>query len=120
MITILIVDDEKAIARALDLKLSHAGFSVELASDGNQAITILNTKKFDMVLLDLVMPNKDGFSVLGELKKSHPETKVIVLSNLTQVEDIKKAQSLGAHQYFIKSDISLASLVEYIKKTLQV
>lgn len=120
MAKILIVDDERAIARALELKLSHSGFTVSLASDGIQAISMLKEGGFDMVLLDLVMPNKDGFAVLTEIKNLAPQAKVLVLSNLTQEEDIKKAKSLGANEYFIKSNISLATLVSYIEKILKI
>ncbi|MBI4836244.1 MAG: response regulator [Candidatus Abawacabacteria bacterium] len=120
MAKILIVDDEKAIVRALSLKLSHVGFTVSTAVNGAEAWEKLQKDSFDLILLDLVMPDQDGFSLLTALKEKANTTKIIVLSNLTQEEDIQKAKDLGATEYFIKSNISLASLIEYIKKILTV
>jgi len=115
---ILIAEDEKPIANALALKLRSAGFEVELVFDGQAAILSAQKSAFDLIILDLVMPQKDGFSVLAELKKLNIDVPVIVSSNLSQEEDIKRAKELGARDYFIKSDITLAEIVEKVKAQL--
>ena len=86
---ILIVDDEKALAHALELKLGFLKYDVTVANDGNAALEILKSQKFDLILLDAVMPQKNGFEVLEELGKLKITTPVIMLSNLSQSEDIE-------------------------------
>ena len=112
---ILIAEDEKPMANALSLKLRSAGFETTLVYDGESAISAARESPFDLILLDLVMPKKDGFLVLTELKKLKITTPVIVSSNLSQEEDIKRAKELGARDYFIKSNTTLAEIVEKVK-----
>ena len=115
---ILIVEDEKPLARVLENKLVHIGFEVKSVFDGEAALSLLAQEKFDLIVLDLVMPKTDGFGVLAKLKTFNIQTPVIVTSNLSQEEDLKKAKELGAKDYFIKSDIPLAEIVERVKKVL--
>ena len=115
---ILIAEDEKPMANALGLKLRSVGFETTLVYDGESAISAARESPFDLILLDLVMPKKDGFYVLEELKKLKITTPVIVSSNLSQEEDIKRARELGARDYFIKSDTTLAQIVEKVKQAL--
>lgn len=117
---ILIVEDEKALARVLELKLTKAGFSVVLAEDGEVASRLLGSEQFDLLLLDLVMPKKDGFAVLSELAARKTGLPVVVLSNLGQTEDERKAKELGAVDYWVKADISLVDVVSRIRKLLDV
>ncbi len=116
---ILVVEDEKPIANALVLKLTSAGFETVLVYDGKTAISTLQQSPFDLVILDLVLPQKDGFYVLVELKKLKNTTPVIVSTNLSQEEDVKRAKDLGARDYFIKSDTTLAEIVEKVKQILR-
>lgn len=115
---ILIAEDEKPMANALGLKLRSSGFETVLAYDGESAVSAVKASTFDLILLDLVMPNRDGFFVLAELKKLKIATPVIVSSNLSQEEDINRAKELGARDYFIKSDTTLAEIVEKVKLAL--
>jgi DNA-binding response OmpR family regulator len=115
-IRILIAEDEKAIAGALDLKLNYAGFETKVVFNGRDALDSLGKEKFDLLILDIIMPQLDGFEVLANLKKMGLKIPVIVVSNLSQVEDINKAKELGAVDFFVKSEISLAEVVEKIKK----
>jgi DNA-binding response OmpR family regulator len=116
---ILIVDDEKPMARALELKLNKVGFEAKTAFNGEEAIEILGKDKFDLIITDLVMPKVDGFGVLDALKKKKDKTPVIVSSNLGQEEDLKKAKSLGAKDYFVKSDTPITKVVEHVNKILK-
>lgn len=113
---ILIVEDDKPLSHALMLKLGHEGFNVEAAYDGEEALEKLNTQKYDLVILDLVMPRIDGFGVLAQLKARGDATHIIVLSNLSQLEDMNKAKELGATEYLIKSETSLLEIVNTARR----
>lgn len=116
---ILIVEDEKPVARALQLKLTHSGFESDIAVNGQAALKKLAADNYDLVLLDLVMSNIDGFVVLEDLKARRFGVPIIVISNLGQEEDIRRAKSFGIKEYFVKSDTSLQSVVESIKEFLK-
>jgi len=116
---ILIVEDEAPMARALELKLDHAGFDAVAVHGGQEALDLLAGEQFDLMLLDLIMPGLDGFAVLTHLKERGSTIPVIILSNLNQPEDIKKAKELGARDFFIKSDVPLANVVEQVRSTLK-
>ena len=115
---ILIVEDEQAIGKALQLKLTHEGFEVDLVSDGQKALDSLGSGEYALMLMDLVMPNVDGFELLTKMQSTEGAPKVIVLSNLSQAEDAEKARSLGASGFFIKSDTPLNVIVEEVKKAI--
>ncbi|MFH1192136.1 MAG: response regulator [bacterium] len=113
---ILIIEDEKPMARALELKLARAGFEATSASNGEDGLAILEKETFALILLDLVMPKMDGFSVLGALKQKNIQTPVIILSNLSQEDDEKRTKELGAKDFFIKSNTPIAEIVERVNK----
>jgi DNA-binding response OmpR family regulator len=117
---ILVVEDDTYLANAYRVKLSKSGFDVQLAYDGNEALDKLKTFIPDVILLDLIMPKKDGFATLSEIKASETlkQIPVIVASNLGQKEDVEKATKLGAKDFFIKSDVSLAQIIEKINKMI--
>jgi len=115
---ILVVEDEKSLAKALMLKLTTVGFSVKVAYDGQEAVGLLASESFDLVLLDLIMPRMDGFAVLEWMRREDKHPKVMVLTNLGQEEDIAKIKSMGVNDYFVKANISLSDLVERIKVDL--
>ncbi|KKT73800.1 MAG: Response regulator receiver protein [Candidatus Nomurabacteria bacterium GW2011_GWA1_46_11] len=117
---ILIAEDDNFLTSAYKVKLKREGFDVQVAGDGEQALLALKTFIPDIILLDLVMPIKDGFAVLEEVKKD-PNLKdipVVVMSNLGQKEDIDRARALGAREYFIKTDIQLKDMAQKIKALL--
>ena len=115
-IKILMAEDDKFISRAYNDGLTRAGFSVTMASDGEEAIIKIKETKPDIILLDLIMPEKNGFEVLEEIKEND-DTKgipVIILSNLGQDTDVKKGKELGAVDYLVKSDFSIREVVKKI------
>lgn len=116
---ILVIEDEKPLAQAINLKLSHEGFEVSIAQDGEEGLELIKQSKPDLVLMDLIMPNLDGFGLLEKLREEKIETKVIVLSNLGQEEDIERTKQLGAIDFFVKADFALSDLVEVVKKYTQ-
>ncbi|HXV27053.1 MAG TPA: response regulator [Candidatus Paceibacterota bacterium] len=117
--TILIAEDELPLAKALAMKLESAGYTVTAVTNGSECLAELKAKKYDMLLLDLIMPETDGFAVLEELKSRGTKIPTIVLSNLGQEEDIERAKSLGAKDYFIKADTSLSAIVDMVRDKLK-
>lgn len=113
---ILIAEDDKFLASAYKLKLTKVGFEIQIASDGNEAIEILKSFKPDLILLDLVMPVKDGFVTLEEIRDMNEFklTPILVASNLGQKEDVDRATKLGANDFVVKSDMSLDDLIKKI------
>jgi DNA-binding response OmpR family regulator len=114
---ILVAEDDKFLASAYQVKLTKAGFDVTVVSDGNEVLTFLKNTIPDVILLDLVMPVKDCYSTLKEIKehKDYISIPVIIASNLGQSEDIAKGMKLGAVDYIVKSDTSLDELIKKIE-----
>ncbi len=121
MSKILIVEDDKFLANAHRVKLAKAGFETVIAYDGAAAIDALKTFTPDLILLDLIIPVKDGFAVLTEIKQNEKfkSTPVIVTSNLSQKEDVDRAMQLGAVDYMVKSNIDLNDLIKKIGKYIK-
>lgn len=116
---ILIIEDEKPLARALELKLVHEGFEVKTLSNGEGAISLIEKEKFSLIICDLVMPKVDGFQILQQIKENNIKIVVIILTNLSQLEDEKRVRALGASEFFIKSDTPLSKIVNYIKENIK-
>lgn len=115
---VLIAEDEKPMARALEMKLNSLGFDAHTVFDGEQALAALKAEKFDVVLLDLMMPKLDGFGVLEALQKEGSKVPVIVSSNLGQPEDMERAKGLGAVDFFVKSDTPISEVVTHVTNVL--
>lgn len=120
--SVLLVDDDPLVIRMYQNKLSQEGYEVETAFNGEEAITKIRRKKPDIILLDVMMPKMNGVETLKTLK-GDPETKsipVIILTNLgDKSEDIENAKKLGALDYLVKSQITLKSLSERVKKAIE-
>lgn len=117
---VLVVEDDPFYSKIYKTKLAKENIHAEIVSNGNEAIKLSREKLPSLVLLDLIMPGKDGFETLAELKadptlKSVP---VIILSNLSQEEDIKKVMDLGASEYLIKANVPISQVVEKVKNAL--
>lgn len=117
---ILVVEDDNFLANAYRVKLTKAGFEIKNAFDGNEAISALQAYIPDLILLDIVMPKKDGFATLEEIKKNEQlkNIPVIIASNLGQKEDRDRGEKLGASDFFVKTDFTLNNLIEKINKIL--
>jgi DNA-binding response OmpR family regulator len=116
---ILVVEDEEMIAKPLTMKLRLSGFEVKNAFDGQEALDILAKEKFDLIILDLLMPKVDGFGVLTELQKKGDTTPVIVATNLNQAEDVSRVFELGCTNYYVKADTTLDQIVDNARKTIK-
>lgn len=113
---ILIAEDDKFLASAYKVKLSKEGHEADIAENGEIALKFLQQNSYDILVLDLIMPVKDGFAVLKEIKDmpSLHNLPILIASNLGQKEDIDKGLALGAKDFVIKSDMSLDNLVQRI------
>lgn len=118
---ILIVEDEDFLIRVLEDNLVAEGYAVDIAKNGEEAIAKIGEKKPGLVLLDILMPKRDGFYVLEEIKKN-PEYKlipVIILSNLGEDVAIKRALKMGADDYFVKSQHPIQEVIAKVKDYLE-
>lgn len=122
---VLICDDETSLRRVLKDRLQAEGFEVEEAGDGEEAIDKLKSFQPDLMLLDFVMPKKDGVEVLEEMRKDNSlkDTKVIMLTNLSDPMKSYEATDAGegiltSMDYLVKSDWKLEEVVEKIKGKL--
>jgi CheY-like chemotaxis protein len=115
---VIVVEDEEAIVKLLSTKLGLAGFEVKTAPDGEVALAMLASEKFDLILLDLLMPKVDGFGVLAELKNRNDKTPVIVATNLNQPSDVSRVFELGCTNYYVKADTTLDQIVEHVQRVL--
>lgn len=113
---VLVVEDERPLAHALELKLNHEGLETTVARNGQECLELMQKTTFDVVLLDMMMPVMDGFQVLQKLHELKiPLPTIFVISNLSMREDEDRILSLGAKKFFVKSDTPLAVLVAEVK-----
>jgi DNA-binding response OmpR family regulator len=115
---ILIIEDEKPLSHALELKLSHEGFDVVATNSGAVGLQHLEQGHFDLVLTDLIIPGVDGFKVLETIQEKKMNIPVIVMTNLNQQEDKKRVFALGASSFFVKSNSPISEIVASIKATI--
>lgn len=116
---ILVVEDEKPLNHALTLKLTNAGYRVDSAFDGEQALSLFDVNRYDFIFLDLIMPKVDGFTVLQKLQKKGDVPPIYVLSNLGQPEDQQRAEQLGASGVLVKADTPLSDIVNLANTKLR-
>ncbi len=121
MARILIIDDNDQVRLSLRMALEDAGHSVEEAADGIAGLQIFRKNPADLIITDLVMPNKDGFETISDLKKDSNETKIIAISGDCDANPgsyLFTAKAMGASQTFEKP-INLAELIDAIEKLLE-
>lgn len=120
---ILLVEDDQILARLYQTKFQKEGFDIQIAFDGQEGFEKMRAFFPDLVILDLIMPKVDGFTFLQKVKDdselSARRTPIIVLSNLGQESDIKKAVEMGAKDFFVKADVSLSQMVEKARKYIK-
>lgn len=117
---VAIIEDEEILLKVLKEKFEKSGFQVVAAVDGEEAMVVIKKTKPDVVLLDLILPKKDGYAVLEDLRADSELSMipVIVLSNLGQDEEIKRALQLGAVDYLVKTQHPINEVVEKVQERL--
>ena len=98
----LIVEDERALCDTIARSLRRSAYSVDCCYDGEKALELLGVERYDLVLLDLNLPKKDGMTVLRTLRQTDRETKVLILSARSEVEDKVQGLDAGANDYLAK------------------
>ena len=117
---ILVVEDDKILQEVIKKSLTEAKFNVVTADDGEDGLKKVNLEKPDLILLDLLMPKKTGWTVLKELKEDEntKDIPVLVLTVHTTNTSIAECTSLGAKGYLIKSEYTLDEIIEKINKII--
>ncbi len=114
---ILVVDDEDALRTVLSSELEGEGYHVRSAADGQEAINVLGSQEFDLILLDIKMPNVDGFEVLKFVKERIPKTKVVMLTGFADLKNAIESKKLGAED-FVSKPYDLVDLLTTVERVL--
>jgi two-component system chemotaxis sensor kinase CheA len=117
---ILIIEDESSMRNSLEEFFSEEGFEVTTAMDGASGYEMIRSKKFDVILLDIILPRMDGFEILNKIKEEGLEhAPIVLLTNLGEAENIQKALDLGATTYLIKSDYQLREIIDKVNAVIE-
>lgn len=117
---ILIIEDDEILAKTLQEFLSADGFEVSVASNGEAGAKAAKKDNPDLIILDIILPKKDGYEVIRGLKEDSgtKNIPIVLLTNLGSFADVEKAIKLGATTYLTKTDYSLEEVVKKIKEVL--
>ena len=118
---ILIVEDEKDLSKVLQDTLTDQGFETIVAKDGEEGLQLAVSEKPDLILLDVLMPKKNGIEMLKDLRENDsivPPPIVILLSNADTTENVFESMKYDVSDFLVKSDWELDQIVEHIKKKL--
>ncbi len=120
MKTILLVEDDPFLVEIYSTKLKEAGFSVKIATDGKDALRKVKRDIPDLLLLDIVLPNFNGWEILRKIGRDDElrALKVVILSNLGEKQEIEKGLKLGAAKYLVKAHYTPSEVIEEVKKIL--
>lgn len=117
---ILIIEDDRSLQNALSEMVAQEGYETDSAFDGEAGVQKAIEMKPDLILLDIILPKKDGYEVLAEVKKDErtKDIPVLILTNLEEVDNVRKALDLGATTFMVKSDFSLKDVMMKVKEAL--
>ena len=118
---VILIEDEEMLSNMYETKFVKEGYQIKKALDGETGLKLSQEEKPDLILLDIIMPKLDGFSVLRKLKED-PKTKdipVVLLTNLGQDEDVKKGTKLGAVGYLVKANLTPTQVVDKVREYLK-
>ena len=116
--SLLVVEDEEALAQGLVFNLERKRYRVEVATDGEQALSFLERGRFDLVVLDVRLPEMDGFEVCTELRRRNDFTPVLMLTARSQPDDVVYGLKCGADDYVVKP-FDLAELLARVEVLLR-
>ena len=117
---VAIIEDDPSIVQMYKLKFTTEGFDVQTAGDGESGLTLIDSFKPDVVLLDLMMPNMNGLDMLSKLRSSAEgaKMKVIVLTNMGDTETATRVFKMSANDYIVKAELTPKQVVERVQKLL--
>ena len=118
---ILLAEDDSFLIEIYSTKLKEASFKVEIAVNGEETLKKLQEEKPDLLLLDIVLPQIDGWEILKRVKENPAlnNLKIIAFSNLGQKDDVEKGLKLGATKYLIKANYTPSQVVKEVKEVLE-
>ena len=117
---ILIIEDEELLYNLLRKKLITEGYDVSVSEDGQKGLDSMKKDIPDLILLDIVMPNKDGFEVMEEMKKDKnlKNIPIIIISNSGQPVEIDRAKDLGAKDWLVKTEFEPLEVIKKVRKQI--
>jgi len=117
---ILIIEDDPALSELLQKQLEAEGFEVFRSEDGETGLRLIQEKRPDLVILDLILPKKHGFEILEELQKTQElkSVHIMVLTNLESRPEIERAFSLGVKHYLVKANYTVAEVAKRVQQLL--
>jgi CheY-like chemotaxis protein len=121
MKSILLVEDDLFVIDIYKTKFKEVGFDIDIAENGEEALSKLKEKKPALLILDIVLPNIDGWDLLRKIRNEPnlQDLKVVVLSNLSSKGEVEKGSELGVIKYFIKANFTPSEIVNEIQKILK-
>jgi two-component system alkaline phosphatase synthesis response regulator PhoP len=117
---ILIVEDEKDLLDLLAHSFTDQGFSVVVAHDGQDGLSVAEKEKPDLIILDILMPKMDGISMAKELQENGVKIPIIFLTNFGDAEHISSAIEVNKSDYIIKSDLQIHDIISRVKTRLEI
>ncbi|MBI5765709.1 response regulator [Candidatus Falkowbacteria bacterium] len=119
-IKVLLVEDDSMIVKMYKMRFEEEGYAVLVTDKGSEAIEIVEKEKPDIILLDVILPEVDGFTVLQRLKNDTKtkEIPILLLTNLGQESDKEKGLQMGAADYFIKAQHTPVEIIQKIKELI--
>jgi len=120
-IKILLIEDDATLVEMYEMKFKESEFEILVADRGAQGLEIAEKQVPDIILLDIILPEMDGFAILRELKKDEKTKRipVLLLSNLGQDSDIEKGKKLGAEDYLVKANYTPTQVVDMVRKYIK-
>lgn len=115
-VDILIAEDDPVLRNLYIKKFTVAGYPIRAVEDGEQAMKEIETKKPDVLVLDLHMPKMDGFQVLEKFPKENRQFAVVILTNFADEQTREKGRAMGADDFFVKKDMTIKSLLEMVER----
>lgn len=117
---VLVVEDDPFYSKIYKTKLAKENIEAEVVNNGDEALKTVKKARPGFVLLDLIMPGKDGFETLKELRADPnlSSVPIIVLSNLSQEEDVKRVMESGATEYLVKANVPIQDVINKVKQHL--
>lgn len=117
---ILLIEDDTFLSDILSKALVKAGFKLTLAGNGEDAVRFLEKENPDLILLDLVLPQMDGFGVLAKIRSGSNTAAipVIILSNVNDQENLKKGEAMGVAAYLVKATTTPEEIIAKVKAVL--
>lgn len=115
---ILLVEDDPFLIEIYTTKLKEAGYDVDTAEDGDTALRKIKETPMELVLLDIVLPNFNGWEILRKINSDKKNIKVVILSNLGEKDEIEKGMKLGATKYLVKAHYTPSEVIKEVKKIL--